>query len=433
MQTGRGLVAPRSLLIGVAAVVVLLVIVLVATIYLTLLNNTETEEILVESVKAELIASSVGAREIITHDMDLFESINSQEDVDANWDAWVDVVEELRLLKDELNGQYIYALKEIDGVYYFVFDTDPEVQKTRNVFVPYELSPVHQEAFEGRASAGLANVVDKWGSFNTGALPLFNEQGKQVGIVATDIPDTFIERNRSTSGFFATILIVATSAVVVMMLAILLMLIRRNAKTQKHLFRLANYDPISGLPNRYNLFSFLAFNIERLKHQEHTFAVFFIDLDNFKTVNDQAGHDTGDELLRQISSFLNSFAQESTYASINGMDALTARIGGDEFLQLVPGVSNTKEASEYAEALLKTFRQEASLRKYQENFGVGLSIGVSLFPSMQTDYDELIKYADIAMYHAKNNGKNGYCVYDFAMGDNVEGAELSVRSARGPR
>ncbi len=426
----QGIVTPKILLIGVAAVVTLLVVALATTISLTLQNNDATEAVLVDSVKSQLIASSTAAREIVEDNMDLFVSINSQEDIDKNWDAWVSVIEELRLLNNEIGSEYIYALKEIDGTYYFVFDIDPEVQRTHQVFEPYEISPVHAEAFAGNTSADVMNVRDAWGSFNSGAVPLYDENGTQVGIIATDFPDTYIKRNGESTAFYTTVLIVTTSVAVIVMLIILLVLVRRNSRMQQHLFDLANFDPISGLPNRNNLFSFLACEIDHLKEDEHPFAVFFIDLDNFKTVNDHAGHDTGDELLRRIASFLDAHAKENCCACDFGMEALTARIGGDEFLQLIPGISQAEDASRYAGMLLEAFGKEQDLRKFIENFGVGLSIGVALFPSMQTDYDELIKYADIAMYHAKKNGKNTFKVYDFSMGDTVEGAELSVRSTQ---
>ncbi|MCL2528818.1 MAG: GGDEF domain-containing protein [Coriobacteriia bacterium] len=426
-------VAPKILLVGMGAVAFLLVATLLITLSLTLRNNAEAEEVLIQSVRKELIASSTAGMEIISGNIDLFKKINSQEDVNENWDAWVKVVNELRVLNYEIGGAYIYALKEIDGVFYFVFDTDFEAEETRENFTPYELSPVHEEAFAGRASADVSNVVDEWGSFNTGAVPLFDGRGNQVGIVATDIEDTFIVRHRETSAFYTTVLVITTSFIAVMMMVVLFMISRHNSNIRRHLFELANFDSVSGLPNRNNLFSFLAREIDFLREHQRTFAVFFIDLDNFKAVNDSAGHDVGDVLLRSIASFLKSFAGQSDYDHVDGMEALTARIGGDEFLQLVPGISSTAEASVYAQQLLDSFGKEPSLLEYINTYGLGMSIGISLFPSMQTDYDELIKYADIAMYHAKDHGKNNYKVYDLSMGDDVEGAELIVRKNKGNR
>lgn len=424
----KGLVTPKIILVGIASVVILLVIALITTIYFTVRNNTETEAILIDSVKSELVSTCIGAREMLDDNLDLFKKINSPEDIDKYWDEWEVVADELTELNDEIGGEYIYALKEVDGEYYFVFDTDPEVRAEHDVFTPYELAPVHERAFAGEASADVMNVSDEWGSYNTGAMPLYDTDGTQIGIISTDISDTFIERNRTTSMLYSGVLIVVTSIAVVVMLAILTMLVRRNARMQKHLFNMANYDPISGLPNRNNLFTFLAKEIDHLEEHKHDFAVIFVDLDNFKSVNDNAGHDAGDDLLRQIAVFLSKHADESVYASSEVMDPLTARIGGDEFLQLMPGINTKEEAERYAAGLLAAFAEQPKLRRFIDEFSVGLSIGVSLFPSMSTDYDALIKYADIAMYYAKKNGKNNFMVYNSDMHEeDIEGAELIVR------
>jgi diguanylate cyclase (GGDEF)-like protein len=414
-----------------SAIGALLIIALTATVFLTVRNNTEAEEILAESIKGQLIAISFNARDIIEPHIDLFKEMDSQASIDARWNAWLEVAEELSALNDESGSEYIYALREIDGEYYFIFDTDPEAIAEHDIFESYELSPVHHEAFEGQASADVMNVEDEWGSYNTGAVPLYDSNGQLAGIVSVDITDELIERIRSTSTFYATTLIAATSIAVIAMLLILTMLIRRNSRMQQHLYRLANYDAVTGLSNRNRLFSYLAQEVPRLEAQGGPFAVYFIDLDNFKTVNDNAGHDTGDDLLRTISHFLSDYADNSSFASQEGMDALTTRIGGDEFIQLLPGITTAEEAATYASSLLQAFGAQPELQEYARNYGVGLSIGISLFPSMQTDYDELIKYADIAMYHAKDGGKNNFRVYDPAMGDEVEGVELSVRSKSG--
>ena len=421
---------PKTLIAGVPAVVVLLVVSLIMAINLTLQSDAASEKVLVDSIEAELVAGTAGAREIVSENIDLFMKINSQEDVEKYWEEWLEVTNELRLLRDEINGQYIYALKEIDGVYYFVFDTDEEAQASQSIFTSYTLSPVHEDAFAGKPSAGVMNVVDEWGSYNTGALPLFDNSGKQVGIVATDITDTFVQRSREATGFYSTALIVSLSSAALLMLVILFVLARSNSAMQKHLYRLANFDPISGLPNRNNLFSFLASEIDHLKDRSHSFAVVFIDLDNFKLVNDASGHGAGDHLLHKIATLLSCYVQSSPYAFANGMAALTSRIGGDEFLQIVPNVSSSAKALEYAQGLLEAFGKEPDLQRFIDDFGIGLSIGVALFPSMETEYDALVRFADIAMYHAKRSGKNSVKLYDPSMGDDIEGAALTVRSRR---
>jgi diguanylate cyclase (GGDEF)-like protein len=412
---------------GFGVAVALVIIALSATIYLTLVSNAETEDVLIDSVKAELIASSISAREIISENIELFKAINSPEDIEANWDAWIKVDAELQTLNRYINGAYIYALKEINGTYYFVFDTDSDAVDARDIFTPYELFPVHEQAFAGIPSAGIANVNDEWGSFNTGAVPLYDNKGVQVGIVATDFSDLFIERNHDTTRLYTTVLIVSTSVIMVLLLFVLFLLIRLNSRIQKRLFELANYDFVSGLPNRNYLFSYLKRIIGPLEHTKEPFAVVFFDLDNFKSVNDRAGHDKGDVLLRQIATFINAFALQSPLVRAHTLEPLSSRIGGDEFLQLLPGIATTEDATIYAQSILEAFSVHPELLEFILEFDIGLSMGISLFPSMETDYEDLIIFADVAMYHAKYAGKNNFKVYDASMGDNFEGADLIVR------
>ena len=151
------------------------------TISITLKNISEMNEILEESIKSQLISTSIAARNII--DIDRFYAYNKIDDVLNDLNEYNRVLNNLRTLKRNVGAEYIYALKYIDGAYYFIFDTDYEED---TMFTEYELSDVHAQAFLGQNSAGIMNVVDEFGSFNTGAVPIWKE-GKVIGIVSTDI------------------------------------------------------------------------------------------------------------------------------------------------------------------------------------------------------------------------------------------------------
>jgi diguanylate cyclase (GGDEF)-like protein len=420
--TQAGRFRQRTLLV----VSVLLALVLALTIVSTITNNRNLAAILEESVKTELLAVCYAARDDV--DMELFLAINSSEDFAANQKQADEVIAQLRKLKNEVNATYIYALKEIDGAYYFIFDTDEEAGTPDNpVFSEYVLSPVHEDAFAGSSSADVMNVVDEWGSFNTGAIPLMYE-GEVVGIISVDVEDTFIDRARQAANTNAVLLIIVMIAIMVVLLVFLVMLLRRNQKMQDELFYVANHDAITKLYNRYYLFNYLSQWSKSSRAKNSSFALLFIDLDNFKSVNDSAGHDEGDKLLRLISQFLKSYTDElDDNGSIEG---LTARIGGDEFLQIVPDFTTAEEIECWARILLEDFAANEDVREYARDYGVGLSIGGALFPSQTPDYDELIRLADIAMYHAKYHGKNNYCLYEDAMGDGPEGVILSVRTRK---
>ncbi|MDR1083258.1 MAG: GGDEF domain-containing protein [Coriobacteriales bacterium] len=412
---------------AILVVSVLLALVLAATIGLTIRNNNKLNAILEESVKSELLAVCFAARDDI--DMELFLSIDSEADIQANQPRFDETIEKLRELKNEVGATYIYALKEIDGKYYFIFDTDEETGTPESpMFDEYELAPVHEDAFAGGLSADIMNVEDEWGSYNTGAIPLFYE-GEIVGIVSTDVEDTYIERSKQTATLDAVLLLIVMLVTMALLLGLLIMLLHRNQRMQDNLLYIANHDAITKLYNRYYLFTYLAqWNKVRRNDDETFFALLFVDLDNFKQVNDIAGHERGDDLLRVISQFLSSYTDACT--NEGSIECMTARIGGDEFLQIIPNITNPEELEQWARTLLDDFAVNPEFQPFIQDFGVGLSIGGALFPSQTTNYNELIRLADIAMYQAKENGKNNYLLYDESMGNGPEGIVLSVRTEK---
>ncbi|WP_423903108.1 EAL domain-containing protein [Exiguobacterium marinum] len=164
-------------------------------------------------------------------------------------------------------------------------------------------------------------------------------------------------------------------------------------------------DPLTGLPNR-RLFS------DRLnallgQGQSEQFALFYIDLDNFKVINDRFGHSIGDHFLKQVTTRLQSTIQTS--------DTL-ARLGGDEFIILSPHTKSNL-AAHHAQELINVLHPPFEL-EHEEVF-TGASIGISLHPSDGDTADELIKNADIAMYRAKADGKNGYQFFTNELNESV--------------
>ncbi|MCL1846649.1 MAG: GGDEF domain-containing protein [Coriobacteriia bacterium] len=407
-------------------VAVLLILVLVVTIILTIYNNNRLQAILEESVESELIASCVAARNEI--DIDLFMSINSSQDFDANNQAIQKNILQLRTLQQGVGATYIYALKEIDGQFYFILDTDEEAGTLDNpIFDLYELSPVHEAAFAGQDSAGIMNVQDEWGSYNTGAIPIYHEH-RIVGIVAVDFEDTYIARSRMTA-LLGTILLIAVIIIALgILFAFLIVALRRNQKMEEHLYRMSNYDAITGLLNRNFFFTYLSGWSRRHAPTDASFGLLFIDLDNFKSVNDKAGHDTGDDLLKAIATFLNDHTD--IVNEKGGIYGLTARTGGDEFLQIIPDISTPEELEQHAQLMLKDFSEEAELQPFIKDYGVGLSIGGALFPLQTEDYNDLVKLADIAMYKSKFGGKNNYTLYDLSMGEGTADMALTVRTKK---
>jgi diguanylate cyclase (GGDEF)-like protein len=173
---------------------------------------------------------------------------------------------------------------------------------------------------------------------------------------------------------------------------------------------LAYHDALTGLPNR-NLFFELARNsLLRAKRDASLRAVFFIDLDGFKQVNDTAGHNIGDQVLAQTAQRLRQ--------GMRGSDIL-CRLGGDEFAVLLE-IADKSEAVMVAERIIGLVSQPIIMA--DDCFVVGCSIGISLFPDHGQDTDDLLKSADKAMYQAKADKENAWLVYRPDLGD-AAGAE----------
>ena len=166
---------------------------------------------------------------------------------------------------------------------------------------------------------------------------------------------------------------------------------------QQRIQHLAYHDNLTGLPNRSLLQDRLAQSIARAERSGKKVAVLFIDLDNFKNINDTLGHDVGDELLRQVSRRLTECVR---------LEDTIARQGGDEFIVLLDSLEDGRGASVVAQKVLNALRQPFRLGAAEQH--VSGSIGIALFPEDGRDAQTLMKNADTAMFHGKSLGKNTY-------------------------
>ena len=169
---------------------------------------------------------------------------------------------------------------------------------------------------------------------------------------------------------------------------------------EQQLLRQANYDILTGLPNRMLALDRLKLALAQARRENTLVGVMFLDLDNFKHINDTLGHDAGDNLLieaaRRISSCLRG-------------TSTVARLGGDEFLVVLPGLSDMEASTQVAQRILTTFGPPYVING-QEVF-VTTSIGISIFPHDSDNSGTLLQHADAAMYQAKNKGKSAYAVF----------------------
>ncbi len=182
--------------------------------------------------------------------------------------------------------------------------------------------------------------------------------------------------------------------------------ITERKKAEEEINNLAFYDPLTGLPNRRLLLDRLEHALASSARNERYGALLFIDLDNFKTLNDTLGHDIGDLLLQQVSQRLFTCVREGD---------TVARLGGDEFVVMLENLSDDmrKSATQteiVGEKILATLNQRYHLASHVHHSTP--SIGVTLFANHQVTLDELLKRADLAMYQAKAAGRNTLRFYD---------------------
>jgi len=177
--------------------------------------------------------------------------------------------------------------------------------------------------------------------------------------------------------------------------------ITQNRQNEEQIRQLAYYDALTGVPNRRLLEDRLEHAIRHARRAELLLGVMFIDMDKFKQVNDTRGHATGDELLVQFTARVQQCLRE---------DDTLARLAGDEFIVLLPEIDSMAAAIQVAERLLAAISTPFSINGHE--LSVGASIGISLYPDDGKTAAELIHGADIAMYQAKQSGRNRYQLFN---------------------
>ena len=193
--------------------------------------------------------------------------------------------------------------------------------------------------------------------------------------------------------------------------------ITQRMENEKELRLLANYDTLTGLPNRSLFHDRLGQVLERSTRYNNIFALMFIDLDRFKVINDSFGHTTGDELLKEVAKKL--------LTCVRGSDTVS-RLGGDEFTIVISDIESTIAISKVAEKILEVMVEPIMLQGQEVR--ITPSIGISMFPDDAKNFATLLQNADAAMYHAKSEGRNNYQFYTQKM--NTEAKEQLVLEAQ---
>ncbi len=180
-------------------------------------------------------------------------------------------------------------------------------------------------------------------------------------------------------------------------------------KSRKKLNYIATHDELTGLPNRRLLFKYLEKSIQESIKQKRVGAVCFIDLDNFKIINDTMGHQAGDLILKESTYRIKSILREGDFFG---------RLGGDEFLLIVKDIPRVDYLFKIAKKIIEVINKPFLINGIK-NY-ISTSIGISLFPYDSQDPKELLQFADMAMYKAKESGKNRYFFYSSELGNSLK-------------
>ena len=176
--------------------------------------------------------------------------------------------------------------------------------------------------------------------------------------------------------------------------------IARHKRTEETIKQFAYYDSLTSLPNRRLFNDRLNMAIAHAERNEHKLAMILLDLDQFKDVNDALGHSVGDELLQVVGERLANLLRKSD---------TVARMGGDEFMLMLPAIARQEDAAMVAMKILEAFREPFVFDEYE--LRITTSIGIAIYPNDGDDAGALVKNADIAMYCAKDQGRNNYQCY----------------------
>jgi diguanylate cyclase (GGDEF)-like protein/PAS domain S-box-containing protein len=170
-------------------------------------------------------------------------------------------------------------------------------------------------------------------------------------------------------------------------------------RTELNLQHLATHDPLTGLPNRFLMTDRLNQTLAHYERGKTIFAVLFVDVDDFKQINDVRGHEFGDLVLQALSNTL--------VATVRGSDTVS-RIGGDEFVIILETLGRREDAGFVADKILRSVAKPFTIKRHKVNLTV--SIGISVHPDNGIDAELLLRAADYAMYLAKGQGKDRYLV-----------------------
>lgn len=247
--------------------------------------------------------------------------------------------------------------------------------------------PVWVDKIQQAESMQFVNQLEQLDHFSgCGAWPIMGRSGQLLGVFTLFVRGGILLNNDELSLISITTDIASIAI--------------EGKRSEEKVLRLAHYDELTGLPNRFLYNQHLAKSLAYSSRNHTRLAVLFLDLDRFKNINDTFGHNEGDRVLHQVAKrFLTCLRATDTIA----------RVGGDEFILLIDRFSNPRDLGDIADKLLVAAALPFEI--HGQECQLSASIGIATYPDDGTDAQTLMKNADIAMYRAKNKGKNNYQFY----------------------
>lgn len=380
----------------------------IVSLFLTLFYF-DARDNLIDNMSARVQSVVMSANEWIDPD----EHSVYRQSKDINDPEYKTTIESLKTLK----ATYIYTVsKDLQGNYYLIIDTDPEeISVIGDLYaLSGDAETLFQSAFNEPGVIKTGKLSDDYGTYITAVLGVKDSAGNVEMVIAADQDYTVVVGQRN---FFALIISLLDSVLFVffgIMGFIVFSLLKKNNRMQRKIEGMAYYDSLTSLPNRISLMEKLRDMVIACdKNKNFSIGVFFIDLDNFKRVNDTEGHIAGDFLLQDVAKFLTAHSANSLFVSRpgGGTKEFVARLGGDEFVMLCP-TENITQTEMFIDGLLKDYQRMAKNNEVVLRHSVTMSIGIAFYPTQADDISTLLKYADIAMYKAKRAGKNKFCIFD---------------------
>jgi diguanylate cyclase (GGDEF)-like protein/PAS domain S-box-containing protein len=247
--------------------------------------------------------------------------------------------------------------------------------------------PVWVDKIQQAESMQFVNQLEQLNQFSgCGAWPIMGRSGQLLGVFTLFVQDCLTLSNDELSLISITTDIASIAI--------------EGKRSEEKVLRLAHYDELTGLPNRFLYNQHLAKSLAYGSRNHTRLAVLFLDLDRFKNINDTFGHDEGDRVLHQ--------AAKRFLTCLRATDTI-ARVGGDEFILLIDCFSTPRDLGDIADKLLVAAALPFEI--HGEECQLSASIGIATYPDDGSDAQTLMKNADIAMYRAKNKGKNNYQFY----------------------